>query len=100
MHRAILWVEKGEEMPDGKPAPHEGYITKGDNNAVPDQSVFKIASGKNVEPVKPEWIKGVARVRVLYLGFLLKGRGDTVVVLAVVYAIIVGCLVRKPSKKK
>jgi len=42
----------------------------------------------------------VARVRVPYLGFLLKGRGDTVVVLAVVYAIIVGCLVRKPSEKK
>jgi len=55
-------------------------IIKGDNNAVPDQSAFKIASGKNVEPVKSEWIKDVARVRVLYLGFLLKGRGDTVVV--------------------
>ena len=100
MHRAISWVEKGEEMPDGKPAPHEGYITKGDNNAVPDQSAFKIASGKNAEPVKPEWIKGVARVRVPYLGFLLKGIGGTVVVLAVVYAIIVGCLMRKPSEKK
>jgi len=99
MHRAILWVEKGEEMPDGKPAPHEGYITKGDNNAVPDQSAFKIASGKNTEPVKPEWIKGVARVRVPYLRFLLKGMGGTVVVLAVLYAIIVECLTRKPSKK-
>ena len=41
----------------------------------------------------------MARVRVLYLGFLLKGRGDTVVVLAVLHAIIVGCLARKPSKK-
>ena len=42
----------------------------------------------------------MARVRALYLGFLLKGIGDTVVVLAVLYAIIVGCLMRKPSEKK
>jgi len=75
-------------------------IIKGDNNAVPDQSAFKLHLGKNVEPVKPEWIKGVARVRVPYLGFLLKGIGGTVVVLAVVYAIIAVCLTRKPSEKK
>ena len=48
MHRAISWVEKGEEMSDGKPAPHEGYITKGDNNAVPDQSAFKLHLGKTL----------------------------------------------------
>jgi len=42
----------------------------------------------------------VARVRIPYLGFLLKDRGDTVVVLAVLYAIIAVCLTRKPSEKK
>lgn len=30
IHRAMHLVEKGEEMLGGKPAPHAGYITKGD----------------------------------------------------------------------
>ena len=65
IHRAMYWVEEGGEMPDGKPAPHAGYITKGDNkitNQHPDQP--------GLEPVKPEWIIGVARVRIPYLGYL------------------------------
>ena len=64
MHRAISWVEKGEEMPNGEPAPHEGYITKGDNkitNQHPDQP--------GLEPVKPEWVVAVARARAPYLGY-------------------------------
>ncbi|GAI60035.1 unnamed protein product [marine sediment metagenome] len=48
IHRAMHLVEKGEEMPGGKPAPHAGYITKGDNNQRPDQPGY--------EPVKPKWI--------------------------------------------
>jgi signal peptidase len=63
IHRAMYWVEKGEEMPDGKPAPHAGYITKGDNNPFPDQPML------GVEPVKPEWVIAVARVRIPYLGY-------------------------------
>jgi len=31
MHRAISWMDKGEEMQNGEPAPHEGYITKGEH---------------------------------------------------------------------
>ncbi|MBL7118137.1 MAG: signal peptidase I [Candidatus Syntrophoarchaeum sp.] len=61
IHRAMYWVEKGEEMPGGKPAPHAGYITKGDNNQHPDQPGY--------EPVKPEWVIAVARARVPYLGY-------------------------------
>ncbi len=64
IHRAMYWVEKGEEMPGGKPAPHEGYITKGDNkitNPHPDQP--------GLEPVKPEWVVAVARARAPYLGY-------------------------------
>ncbi|MCW3135094.1 MAG: signal peptidase I [Methanophagales archaeon] len=63
IHRAMYWVEDGEEMPNGKPAPHAGYITKGDNNPCPDQPML------GVEPVKPEWVIAVARVRIPYLGY-------------------------------
>lgn len=61
MHRAMDWVEMGEEMPGGKPAPHAGYITKGDNNSCYDQP--------NLQPVKPEWVIAVAKERVPYLGY-------------------------------
>jgi signal peptidase len=63
IHRAMYWVETGEEMPDGRPAPHEGYITKGDNNAGYDQPML------GVEPVRPEWVVAVAKLRVPYLGY-------------------------------
>jgi signal peptidase len=63
IHRAMYWVDEGEEMPDGKPAPHAGYITKGDNNPCPDQPML------GVEPVRPEWVIAVAKVRIPYLGY-------------------------------
>ena len=63
IHRAMYWVEQGDTMPDGKPAPHAGYITKGDNNAAYDQPMLRVG------PVKPEWVIAVARARVPYLGY-------------------------------
>jgi len=63
IHRAMYWVETGEQMPDGRPAPHAGYITKGDNNAGYDQPML------GVEPVRPEWVVAVAKLRVPYLGY-------------------------------
>jgi len=63
IHRAMYWVETGEQLPDGRPAPHEGYITKGDNNAGYDQPML------GVEPVRPEWVVAVAKLRVPYLGY-------------------------------
>jgi signal peptidase len=63
IHRAMYWVETGEQLPDGRPAPHEGYITKGDNNAGYDQPLL------GVEPVRPEWVVAVAKLRVPYLGY-------------------------------
>jgi len=63
IHRAMYWVEKGAEMPDGKPAPHACYITKGDNTAGFDQPML------GVEPVRPEWVIAVAKVRIPYLGY-------------------------------
>ncbi|TKX79300.1 S26 family signal peptidase [Halorubrum sp. SD626R] len=80
IHRAMFHVEEGENWYDRAdsayhsaescsdlrncPAPHGGYITLGDNNGVYDQ-----ARGI-AEPVKRDWVTGVARVRVPYLGYV------------------------------
>ncbi|KAF5432167.1 Signal peptidase I [Candidatus Methanophagaceae archaeon] len=72
IHRAMYWVEEGEEIPGGKPAPHAGYITKGDNNPGYDQQSLRVDTVNGrvpVEPVKPEWVVAVAKVRVPYLGY-------------------------------
>lgn len=80
IHRAHLWVDAGEnwydradpayhgadscaELPNC-PAPHAGFVTKGDDNAVYDQ-----VNGLS-EPVRPGWIVGVAQVRLPYLGYV------------------------------
>ena len=90
LHRAMFWIEEGEEMPDGEPpAPHEGYITMGDCNSCYDQlCIVK-------EPVKPEWVIGVARVRIPYMGYLLSGIRGTLLICAVIYVAIVGYLLRR-----
>lgn len=83
IHRAMFWVEDGENWYDRAnpnyvqgdscsevpncPAPHAGFVTKGDNNAQYDQ-VSRIAT-----VVKPDWIIGVARLRVPYLGWIRLG---------------------------
>ncbi|CAG0960235.1 signal peptidase I [Methanosarcinales archaeon] len=63
IHRAMYYVNKDEPMwPGGPSAPYAGYITKGDNdntNAVYDQQ----GSISYLQPVKKEWIIGVARFR-------------------------------------
>ncbi|QLD88031.1 S26 family signal peptidase [Natronomonas salina] len=78
IHRVRFWVEPGENWYDRAneqyldadsceelrncPAPHAGFVTKGDNNAYYDQ-----ASGI-APPVKPQWVTGTARYRVPYVG--------------------------------
>ena len=80
IHRAHLHVEEGENWYDRAnpqyvegdscaevqfcPAPYAGFITKGDSNAKYDQSLG-IAP-----PVRTEWVRGIARVRVPYLGWI------------------------------
>lgn len=83
IHRAMFWVQEGEnwydeadksaiggansckELPNC-PAPNSGFITKGDNNDEYDQ-VSSICRGP-CEPVKPSWIVGTAEFRVPKLG--------------------------------
>ena len=80
IHRAMFHVTEGENWYDRAdeeyhnavdceslancPAPHDGYVTLGDNNGAYDQ-----ASGLS-PPVRAEWVDGVARVRVPYLGYI------------------------------
>ena len=68
IHRAMYYMEAGEPMWEGGPiAPHAGYITKGDNkitNLQYDQY------GICTEPIRDEWVIGVARFRVPYRGYV------------------------------
>lgn len=80
IHRARFWVDTGENWVDRAnpqylpgercsslpncPAPHAGFITKGDNNGLYDQ-VAGIS-----EPVRPAWIKGTAQFRIPWLGYI------------------------------
>jgi signal peptidase len=81
IHRARFYVEEGDDwvaMADDAylggvdscaetftcPAPHDGFITKGDNNDEFDQV------GGQSTVVEPAWIKGRAKVRVPWLGYV------------------------------
>ncbi len=85
IHRVIAYVHKGQRIPilvDGKKlvysdvrAPCSGYITQGDNiftNEIPDQLAPASVSpiGQRILPVKPQWIIGVAKFRIPYIGYL------------------------------
>ncbi len=101
IHRAMFWVENGENWYDRAdsdavgsaddcealshcPAPHAGFITKGDNeltNRNYDQTTRLSA------PVRPGWIVGTAEVRIPYLGHVrLLFSGATVAPLETVAA--------------
>ncbi len=68
IHRAMYWVNAGDTLPNKQKAEHAGYITKGDNNAEIDQpSLFN--GMPRLEPVKPEWIIGVAKFSAPGLGY-------------------------------
>jgi len=69
IHRAMYHIEKGEPMWDGgPPAPHSGYITKGDNSKT-NPSYDQQGSISYLQPVKKEWVIGAARfIRIPVLG--------------------------------
>ncbi len=71
IHRARYYVEAGEPMwPGGPAAPHAGYITKGDNLKT-NPSYDQQGSISFNQPVKKEWVIGVARFyRVPLLGYV------------------------------
>lgn len=84
IHRARLWVNKGENWYDEAdqsfvgnadncieleycPAPHAGFITKGDNKVT--NGIYDQVAGIS-GPVKPSWIIGTAEIRIPWLGYL------------------------------
>ena len=83
IHRARFWVNESEnwyseanpEYVDAAsceglancPAPHAGFITKGDNPVTNDY--YDQAKGIS-SPVKPEWIRGTAEYRIPWLGWV------------------------------
>jgi len=89
IHRAMFWVERGEDWSERAdpafltdtrcevdrdpatdtgipncPAPHAGFITKGDANGRYDQ-VTTLS-----DPVKPDWVVGTAELRIPGLGWI------------------------------
>jgi len=80
IHRARLYVEEDERWVEDAnqshlrgetceevrncPAPHDGFITKGDDTPYYDQ----VAGRSTV--VRPEWVEGRAEVRVPWLGWI------------------------------
>jgi signal peptidase I len=68
IHRAIRYVNKGDPMwHNGPAAPYSGYITLGDNNQGIYDQMSNICPG---QPVKAEWVVGIARYRIPYIGYL------------------------------
>jgi len=63
---AVLDADSCDELRNC-PAPHAGFITKGDNEATNDY--YDQAKGLS-SPVKPEWVRGTAQYRVPYLGWV------------------------------
>lgn len=88
IHRAMFFVKENDTMPNGERAPYDGYITQGDNNKemflesysmVPSSITNKTGtlcssvSGRcsydvEYDPVKPEWVVGVAKFRTPLIG--------------------------------
>ncbi|RQG94623.1 S26 family signal peptidase [Natrarchaeobius chitinivorans] len=81
IHRAHFWVDEGENWVDTRandeyvadatcaevptcPAPHDGFVTKGDDNSGYDQ----YHGGAGTTVVHPDWVTGKAMIRVPWLG--------------------------------
>jgi len=84
IHRAMFWVAEGENWHDVAnadyvgsaddceelehcPAPHAGFVTKGDNLVTNQQ--YDQVQGISA-PVKPAWVVGTAEARIPWLGCL------------------------------
>jgi len=108
IHRAIRWVEAGEQIPVSVgtktgvyTAPNAGYITKGDNNPVFDQigwSNYR-GTGEPIDPVKKEWIIGKAMYSIPIIGYLPLNI-IPVIIIVVVIMIIHELYIRSKTEKK
>lgn len=80
IHRARAWIPDNSSY-GGRTFARGGFITKGDNNGPlggdPSRAADQIANAAgrggaclNSEPVQPEWLVGVAKFRVPWLGYV------------------------------
>ncbi|MEM3085616.1 MAG: hypothetical protein QXT68_00540 [Halobacteria archaeon] len=79
IHRARAWIPDNASY-GGRAFARGGFITKGDNNGPaagddPSRAADQVARGgsaacRNTEPVQPEWMVGVAKFRVPWLGYV------------------------------
>lgn len=79
IHRARAWVDDNSSY-GGRAFSHAGFITKGDNNGPragddPVRAADQVARGgtpacPNTEPVRPEWMVGVAKFRIPWVGYV------------------------------
>ncbi|MDO5843806.1 MAG: signal peptidase I [Methanocorpusculum sp.] len=71
IHRVVGWINETEAR-DNYGFPYDvnaGYITKGDNNKVEDQTLAFNGIGR-VYPIKDEWIVGKAVISIPLLGYI------------------------------
>jgi signal peptidase len=88
IHRAMSFVKKNSTMPNGERAPYDGYITQGDHNKEAFLESHRMVLGSitnktgalcssvsgrcsydvEYDPVKPEWVVGVAKFRTPFIG--------------------------------
>lgn len=67
IHRAMNRANSSLSMWEGSVlAPNDGFVTQGDNNYLFDQCSGICPN----TPVKEEWVLGVARFRIPYLGYI------------------------------
>ncbi|MDR2944805.1 MAG: S26 family signal peptidase [Methanosarcinales archaeon] len=68
IHRAMYYVEEGQEMwPGGPAAPHAGYMTQGDNERT-NPRLDQNTTISYQTPIKKEWIIGTSVFKVPYIG--------------------------------
>jgi signal peptidase len=64
--------------------PHEGYITKGDNNQASDQGFLTLPGVSELEPVQKNWVIGKALFTIPYVGLLPLHIVEVIVVIVVI----------------
>jgi signal peptidase len=113
IHRAIRFVHTGDQYT--RPvagsatvltAPHDGYVTLGDNNrGIIDQGGYLPGVGI-IEPVQEEWIVGKAALSIPFLGYPslhILEFGAALIAILLVYELLTSARKgkdEKPQKKK
>jgi len=91
IHRVVAYATtttplteiRGEQLKENYTVAHDGYITWGDNNPIPDQFASYEGIG-TPEPVKDGWIVGKALFTIPLVGYLPLHIVEVVIIVAVI----------------